>query len=261
MFRSLVLLVGGLASLHAVSLFAESVILGQKYGQGVHDYFTGDYLDAYEQLTAAIEGGSKDPRAFYFRGLTYLKLGRGPEAARDFRKGSELEASDVNKFYNASKALERVQGSARVELESYRVNARMAVLERAEKLRKARYEAIQREEERVLRKQPLTPPEPIQTPDAAAELKPADPFAAPAEKPEATAVKKPAAPPVAPPAQPAAKKAGGVFGAMGKALGKAITGDADASPAEKKPAEAADPFGEAPVVEEAPANPEDPFAQ
>ena len=186
MFRSIVLLVGGLASLWANSLPAQDAILGQKYGQGVHAYFSGDYSQAFEQLTAAIEGGSKDPRAFYFRGLTYLQFGRPQEAKQDFQKGADLESRDVNKFYDVSKALERVQGPARTELENYRVEARMAVMQQVERLRKARYEAIQREESRVLRELPPAPPEPIKTPEPAAEPAAetaADPFAAPEEKP------------------------------------------------------------------------------
>lgn len=261
MFRSIVLLVGGLASLSTASLLAQNVVLGQKYGQGVHDYFAGNSLKAYEQLTAAVEGGSKDPRVYYFRGLAYLKLGRGPEAVQDFRKGSELETSDVNKFYNVSKALERVQGFSRVKLERYRVDARMAAMDRAAKLRKARYEAIEREESRVLRIQSLAPPEPI------AEPNPADPFAAGIEKPETKAAKKtteepsgddPFAVPAA--KKPTNKKAGGVLGAMGKALGNAIAGEGDDPFAEEKPADAADPFEEAPAAKEEPANPDDPFA-
>ena len=185
MFRSIVVLVGGLASLWANSLPAQNVILGQKYGQGVHAYFSGDYSQAFEQLTAAIEGGSKDPRAFYFRGLSYLQFGRPQEAKQDFQKGADLESRDVNKFYDVSKALERVQGSARTELENYRVEARMAVMQQVENLRKARYEAIQREESRVLRDLPPAAPEPIKTPEPTAEPAAetaADPFAAPEEK-------------------------------------------------------------------------------
>ena len=73
----------------------------------------------------------------------------------------------------------------------------MAALEQAEKLRKARYEAIQREESRVLREQPPAPPEPIKTPEPTAEpaVEPAaDPFAVPEEKPAPKAGKKPAKP-------------------------------------------------------------------
>src|SRR3989304_6108521 len=140
MVRCLVLLVGGLASLWTFSLQAQEAVLGQLYGSGVHAYFSGDYLQAYEKLTAAIDAGSRDPRVFYFRGLVYLKLGRTPEAQMDFQRGSERETKDVNKFYNVARALERVQGPARLQLEAYRVQARMIALEEAEKLRKARYE-------------------------------------------------------------------------------------------------------------------------
>jgi hypothetical protein len=186
MFRRIVLLVGGLASLSAGSLLAQDAVLGQRYGAGVHAYFSGDYVKAFEQLTSAIKAGSTDPRAFYFRGLAYLQLGRSQEAAQDFKKGSELESKDSNKFYSVSKALERVQGPSRVTLENYRVEARLAALEQAEKLRKARYEAIQREESRVLRQESFAPeavktPEPAAAPPAA-EVAPEDLFGAPEEK-------------------------------------------------------------------------------
>ena len=183
MFRSIVVLVGSLASLSAVPLFAQEAVLGQEYGAGVHAFFAGDYAGAYEQLSVAIQGGSKDPRAFYFRGLACLNLGREPDATIDFRKGAELESNDVNRFYDVGKALERVQGSARTELEKYRVAARMAALEAAEKVRKQRYEAIQREESRVLREQARNAPpsgEEI-VPPPAADDEEENPFAVPGE--------------------------------------------------------------------------------
>jgi hypothetical protein len=233
MFRCIVLLVGGLASLCAASLFAQDAVVGQQYGSGVHAYFSGDYVAAQSLLTAAIDGGSKDPRAFYFRGLAYLKLGRGPEATRDFRKGASLESQD-EKFYNVSKALERVQGAARAELEKHRIEARTAALERTERFRKARYEAIQREESRVLREMPPAAPKPIETSKPivekadkpAAEPAAADPFATPPVKP----VKSGAA------AKPTEEEKG-----PAKEERPAV---------ETKPADAADPFQEEPAAEE-----------
>lgn len=76
MLRTMVLLVGGLAGLCTAPLQAQEAVLGQLYGSGVHAYFSGDYLKAYEKLTAASDAGSRDPRVYYFRGLVYLKLGR-----------------------------------------------------------------------------------------------------------------------------------------------------------------------------------------
>ena len=275
MFRSIVLLVGGLASLSTVSLFAQDAVLTQEYGSGVHAYFTGDSMNAYERLTAAIQGGSKDPRAFYFRGLAYLKLGRAQEAVMDFRKGAELESQDINRFYNVGKALERVQGSARLKLENYRVDARMAALEQLEKLRKERYEAVQREEERVLREQALAAPEtPEVVPPPAAES--SNPFDAPeaGAKPEKKgASDNPFDQPAKPADKPPAKK-GGLIDAVGKAIGSAAGGKKkpaeDKKPtAEKKPADDSDPFGQGPAEEKKPApkkkpaekkpDPDDPF--
>ena len=140
MYRSIVLLVAGLASLGAISLSAQEAVLSQQYGSGVHSYFAANYAKAYEQLTTAIDGGLKDPRAFYFRGLACLDLGRPQDAKLDFHAGAVLEADDVNKLYNVGKSLERIQGSAREELESYRINARMAAFEREERLERDRYE-------------------------------------------------------------------------------------------------------------------------
>jgi hypothetical protein len=267
MFRNIVLLVGALAPLCSVSLFAQDAALTQQYGSGVHAYFTGDTMNAYQRLTAVIERGSKDPRAYYFRGLTYLKLGRPQEAAADFRMGADLESKDVNRFYNVGKALERVQGAERLELENYRVDARMAALEEAEKVRKLRYEAIQREEERVVREQAAVAPEkPIDSDETArtAADSSSDPFAVPdsATKKAGKTVDS-GNDPFAVPAKSAAKKSEKKGGATGKAAEKAAgkkpaptkkPGDEDNDPFknepngkkkaddEKKPADDSDPF-------------------
>ena len=251
MFRSIVVLVGGLASLGAVSLFAQEAVLGQEYGAGVHAFFAGDYAGAYEQLSAAIQGGSKDPRPFYFRGLACLNLGRGPDAAIDFRKGAELESGDVNRFYDVGKALERVQGEARTELEKYRVAARMAALEAAERLRKARYEAIQREESRVLREQAQKAPPPGEeiAPPPTANDEEDDIFAVPGEKSKH-------------------EKKAAKAGKAGKKSAKAApTDDSEEDPfaTEPKPEKKATPEKPADkakkAVEKKPAAEEDPFAE
>jgi hypothetical protein len=271
MFRSIVLLVGGLASLTTGIVFAQNAALGQKYGQGVHAFFSGDFVGTYEQMTAAVDAGSKDPRVFYFRGLAFLQLGREQEAAKDFQKGAGLEATDTNKFYDVSKALERVQGPGRAALESYRVNARMAVMERAERLRKARYEAIQREESRVLRAKPLTSDESNEKPKAEVHAT-AEATTEAAAQPAVNAEPAAAAAPKDP-EKPAAKKSHNLLGAIGKAMGKAAAGTTDQPAVEKKSAEADSSFGAAPAAKEKPAeearpvtkekeaSADDPFAQ
>ena len=328
MVRNLgVLLLGGLLAVCAVPSWAQDAILGQMYGNGVHAYFSGDYVRAHQLLTAAIEAGSHDARCYYFRGLSYLRLGRPQEAEGDFQQGAKLESSDLNKTYSVAKSLERIQGAPRSGLERYRIEARMAVLQKSEETRKARYEEISREERRGVDSQVVKPaaPEAAAAPEAkgadnpfavpaapgdkpgaekpGADKPPAavpekaapapaddakksldDPFAAPAaksaaEKPDAEkpAVEKPDAEAATPVVVPAAKdapapddkapaaigaaaapaKKGGFGSALGHALGRAIGGDEnktpakpavvdkpDAAPAPAKPAEAgADLFG------------------
>ncbi len=278
MYRSSVFFAVGLVCLSASLVSAADAVLEQYYGSGVHAFFSRDYVKAHEYLTSAIDGGSVDPRPYYFRGMAYLKLGRAEEAELDFQKGATKESRDVNKFYNVSKSLERIQGRARLTLEQHRVAARMAARQEAEKLQKARYEQIRQEEGRLLQQQidespaiPATEPtaepagdeafgagpltEPAAEEPAAEPSADADPFAEEPAEGDPFAEE-----PVAeePAAQPTAGKKSGIFGALRRSLGKAVGGDqdqGDAAPAEMpledEPA-ADDPFGGA---EEEPAEP------
>src|SRR6188474_2476225 len=78
------------ACIGPVCLGADAV-LEDLYGRGVHAFFARNLSQAHELLTAAINGGSRDPRAYYYRGLVYSRLGRPDEARADMRKGAELE--------------------------------------------------------------------------------------------------------------------------------------------------------------------------
>jgi hypothetical protein len=256
MSRNLTLLAAALVLLSAASLHADDAVLGQMYGSGVHAYFSRDYVSAYEYLTSAIEGGSTDPRCHYFRGLTYIKLGREPEAEMDFAKGAELESRDVDGFYAVAKSLGRIQGSARLVLERYRVKARMAALKHAEEVHRARYEATRAEENRVLhppietapglpgeasgkpgvqpapepvREKPIPEdvfePKPVQQPQP--EKTGGQPPESPFESPPTG--KKPLTEPLPGPTH-GPTKSGSIFSALGKALGKAVAGDRQLPP-------------------------------
>jgi len=337
MYRRLALLAGGFVLLSAGPLSAQDAVLRQMYGSGVHAFFAYDYQQAYADLTAAIDAGSTDPRCYYFRGLTYLQLGRDDEAAMDFEQGARLESQDTNKFYDVSRALERVQGQRRLLIEQYRVEARMEALKREEQRRRQRYGELRAAEQRVLETQaeaapaaPVEAPEPpaksddpfavgpaelpaepggepssqaapaaeepeqpeqavmeqpdAEQPDEPTPAAPDDPFAVqPAEQPamEQPTVEEPEEPAPAEtpaaeaPSEPAAPAASGaaVFGALGRALGSAVTeGLGEESPTEPlpgflmpeepvekaapKPAADSDPFGlGAPAPAEKPAAP------
>jgi tetratricopeptide (TPR) repeat protein len=164
---------------------AQDPILAQLYGSGVHEYFSGNAFQAIKDLSEAIDNKSKDPRVYYFRALAWLRVGDTTKAQADFTAGAKMESADIDGYYPVSKSLERVQGSARLTLERYRVQARAETYRRQEKRNLVRYEQQRRAEAEVLRATP-PPPEPGDTTPAATPEKPAEAPAAdaPAEAPD-----------------------------------------------------------------------------
>ena len=163
---------------------AEDRALEDLLGKGIHAYFGGDAFAAHDLLTATIDNGTRDPRAFYFRGLTYLCLGREPDAQADFAKGAQIEMSEVSGYFAINRSLERIQGPVRFMLEQYRTQARLAAYQERERLQYERYERIRRMEPEILQNPsgaaapatpaPATPPAGA-VPPGAAPVSPAAP--------------------------------------------------------------------------------------
>ena len=237
----------GTAALLALAVWAspakaDEAVLAEFYGSGVHAYFSGNYNQAYRDLTTAIDGGTQDPRAYYFRAMTLMKLRRQSEAQSDLHKGAQLESADVNQIYPVSKSIERIQGSARLTLERNRAVARIESRQRQERRGAERYEEQRRIENEVLRRSIVPPagfvpppadggPAPIAAPSG--QPKPDAPLA-PIEKPEVKPAVKPEVEPGDEPTDP--------FSTPDAAPAK------DAKPAdESKPA---DPFKDEPAKAE-----------
>jgi len=218
------LLFGGLSTALAP---AQEAVLNDFYGSGVHNFYDRDYNQAMHELSIAIDGGSRDPRPFYYRGLAKLKSGDTYGGQADLQMGASLESADVNGFYPVARSLERVQGADRQTLEKYRAVARAQNRQRQMRRDAVRYEQRRREETRVLRAVPVGPPPAplVVAPPAPA---PAPAAAAPGAAPA------PAAPPAAAP--PAT--------------------DVPPTPADEMPTD--DPFG---TPAEAPAGDENPFGE
>jgi hypothetical protein len=191
---------GGCLLSLVTSASAQEGALGDVYGRGVHFYFQGNYVAAFENLTAAISGGSHDPRAYYFRGLSAMHLGRTPDAQGDFQSGAQLEMKQSDRFHDVSKSLERVQGWQRRLIENYRLSARVAASRDQENRRMQRYEQIRRAAPPPAAAQPTSPageaPATTEPTLPAAE----SPFAAPATESPAAPATPPATDPFAPPA-------------------------------------------------------------
>lgn len=179
----------------------ESLPLANAYGNGVHGFFAGAYDRAYEDLSTVIEAGSTDPRAWYFRGLAALNLGRSDEAEADFAEGARRE-SETGGAWPVARSLERVQGNARLQLERHRTRARVAMLQRRREAEQRRYSDIEEMQPEVLRRR--RPEGPLTAPPAG-EDNPFEERQPPARAPEPTPAPEPlppAADPVIPPPKP-----------------------------------------------------------
>ena len=85
-----------LGLIQANSASAQNAVLAEMYGRGVHAYYSGDLITAHDSLSMAIDSGSTDPRAYYFRGMVAYMSGRTAEAETDWQQGAELEAGGCN---------------------------------------------------------------------------------------------------------------------------------------------------------------------
>jgi hypothetical protein len=145
----------------------ESLAVANAYGVGVHAYFDCDYQGSYDAMTAAIEAGTNDPRAYYYRGLAAAKLGRDSEVEADFAEGANREATTAGSMA-ISRSLERVQGADRLRLEKFRARARVAAVQRDQAATRSRYSGIDVAPTDVLRGRrpaPISaPPEPVPPP-------------------------------------------------------------------------------------------------
>jgi hypothetical protein len=133
-------------------LVPEDAAIATLYGGGVHAFFSGDYQRAYDDLSQAVEAGTKDPRAFYFRGLAARKLGRLDESEADFVTGARREAEGLG-GWPVARSLERVQGLERLALEQHRNQARVAAVQQERRAVERRYSGIQQRQPDLLRVQ------------------------------------------------------------------------------------------------------------
>jgi tetratricopeptide (TPR) repeat protein len=93
------------------------------YGQALGHYNKQEFQQAHALLTKLVDANSKDPRVYYFRGLSRYQLDREADARDDFESGARWEAT-VRSRVSIPRSLERVQGPARQILEKYRREAK-----------------------------------------------------------------------------------------------------------------------------------------
>ena len=109
-----------------MALQAQSDVVEKLYGQGVHAYHSGMLNESLSAFDKAIELGTRDPRVYYYRGVTQSAVGNPDAAATDFSNGAQFEFASIGRFYSVGRSLERVQGDVRMQIEEARQSARLA---------------------------------------------------------------------------------------------------------------------------------------
>jgi len=124
------------------SLSPAQDVLDELYGSGVHAFFAGNRAVASERFNQAIAAGSQDPRVFLFRGLAEASVGGADSAAAqaDFEQAAQLEVLG-RRGGDVAKALQRIQGPIRMEIEQARTLARLNSKSKQFELMRQRYEA------------------------------------------------------------------------------------------------------------------------
>ena len=134
--------------------------LNRLYSQGVNAYFAGRSSEAESNLSQALALETEDPRIYYFRALSLVRLGRLDEARGDMMVGANVEAQHPQRFA-VGQALERVQGGHRLMLERYRREARsrQVALKPAQPDQRVRRQPpqIESRDEHVLRRRIVIP--------------------------------------------------------------------------------------------------------
>ena len=182
------------AALAAATAAADTPLSRDFMGSGMHAYHAGAYVQSVDDLTAAIDAGCQDPRAYYFRALALLEQGREDEAVADMQEGALLESGGPGGIV-VGRSLERVQGRHRLMLERYRRRALIEQQARDQRRIEQRYtDMIESEPERLRQRRPEAFVPPAATGSAAATPAPQtpapttppattndDPFGTPAE--------------------------------------------------------------------------------
>lgn len=141
-------LVAGLA-LSQMAIAQES---RDPYQAGVGAYLSGRFDQAEQQLTAAIDASPRDPRPYFYRGLTRLALDKRAEGMDDLEQGATLELAAGYAYSTIDRALAAVQGEPRLTIEKVRRDMRRAAeVTRRTEIAQARRAEREKREKQVLR--------------------------------------------------------------------------------------------------------------
>ncbi len=95
------------------------------YGQGSHQFWSGDYSAALEQFRSAVAADDHDARFWYFKGFSEQRLGLNQQALDSLATGAKLEIQGYPGRAILYRSLERVQGAERLALKEAVLKAQL----------------------------------------------------------------------------------------------------------------------------------------
>ena len=107
-----------------VSLAGQNAVTADPLDAALTAWRDGDVTTAQSLLSKLIAQKSEDARVYYYRGL--LAEQAGEDGSKDFQQGAQLEAR-FSTTTQVNRALEKIQGPLRSQIEKTRVAARNAI--------------------------------------------------------------------------------------------------------------------------------------
>ncbi len=94
------------------------------YGVGFDAYWKADYAKALKYLNNGLLASDRDARIWYYKGFVEIELGQQDEATASLAEAVRLHLASPGQNRQIARALERIQGDARVRLQEAMLQAR-----------------------------------------------------------------------------------------------------------------------------------------
>ena len=142
----------GVALFVATAVIADSAALDELYGDGVHNFFSGDFVGAHQGADVSGAGRQQRSSRLLLPRFGLLAIGARAGCGDRFQSWREARNERERSLLRHQPRLERVQGRERAILERSRTQARLVAQQDLQRRRYERYERIRSAEPDVLMK-------------------------------------------------------------------------------------------------------------
>lgn len=97
---------------------ADPALAARLYSLGYSAYWRGDYAGALSNLEAAHKASDRDARVWYYKGFAEIALKQDDHAVQSFARAVRLQLDHPEQSGQIYGALERIQGSLRIQIQT-----------------------------------------------------------------------------------------------------------------------------------------------